>query len=693
MIRAKQLASALALSLTIVGAVVGTASATIDFTPGNRFSIGRVPRYAAAGNFSRRDLLFDLAVSSSPSDEVTALINDDREDSDPFSFERGTVVRGFYAPGRVKVGQLNTTDNFEDLAIVDDPAKGVWIVLGRGDGTFDAPYLVIVPSQLYSPQDVALADMTGDGVTDMIITDSPRNGKPGQVLIMANDGNEPPAFSLVATVQVGVKPEDVIVSDFNGDGWLDIAMLDTGGLQVKDVTVLLNLGPVSELGPKFADPVLYPVGKDPFQMVLGDFNNDGIADLMMGNNPKGFYHGEVQFLFGTGSGRFNGPVNVPASCPFVESEENTCKARAVTMGDYDQDGYTDVLVAMGDSRQGSLNHHFLALRQARPGGRFIPKRYFDTPKWATATTTADYTGDSFVDVALSTGAVGYNSFVQLWVNGSITPQQPGTTCGQDDQCDTEVCEDGYCCDRRCDPEESCSVPEHEGTCTELFPRGDPCTADRQCFDGHCVDGVCCNTACTDPDQRCDIVDHVGTCTDTLYPPDPCTKDSDCKPLPPNTGDFGYCVDGICCHVEACAIDEQCLPPDGECHPRHTPTPAPGKPGDECGDNEIPCEDGLFCTDGVCCEVAHCESGTYCGDEGVCVEGTRVPTKTRTPTRIPSATPTEPASNIQHFESRGGGCAIVPGRSPASLGGLLLIALAPAGLWFARRRRRDSDPTE
>src|ERR1700730_13935689 len=74
----------------------------------------------------------------------------------------------------------------------------------------------------------------------------------------------------------GTAPEHVVIADFNGDGKLDIAV---SGYNSFPISVFLNKGDGTFNGPIVTAVAPSDVGWG--AMVVGDFNEDGIRDLVV----------------------------------------------------------------------------------------------------------------------------------------------------------------------------------------------------------------------------------------------------------------------------------------------------------------------------------------------------------------------------------------------------------------------------
>src|SRR5207249_3382514 len=122
------------------------------------------------------------------------------------------------APVSVAAGDFNG-DGQLDLAVADNGAKAVSVLLGNGDGTFQAARAFPVGDY---PRSVVVGDFNGDGKLDLVLTNP--NVDTLSVLLGNGDGT----FQDPTTFAAGTSPYSVAVGDFNGDGKLDLAVADRG---------------------------------------------------------------------------------------------------------------------------------------------------------------------------------------------------------------------------------------------------------------------------------------------------------------------------------------------------------------------------------------------------------------------------------------------------------------------------------
>jgi hypothetical protein len=159
------------------------------------------PLFLATGDFNR-DGLTDLAVSDTAvRGSVFLLLN---KGDGTFSKTGLTPATGIFVGG-IAAGDLNG-DGILDLAL----GSGMTVLLGNGNGTFQAPKLYSVSEQ----ESVVIGDFNGDGIPDLAAG--------GGALLLGNgDGTFGDAIMGHAN-ELG--SGYVATADFNRDGFADVAL-------------------------------------------------------------------------------------------------------------------------------------------------------------------------------------------------------------------------------------------------------------------------------------------------------------------------------------------------------------------------------------------------------------------------------------------------------------------------------------
>jgi FG-GAP-like repeat len=120
----------------------------------------------------------------------------------------------------------------------------------------------------------------------------------------------------------------------------------------------------------------------------GDFNNDGVPDLIVGNNA-GTNGDGISILLGKGDGRFQNPLNAARGIGTFD----------MTVGDFNGDGKLDVAVAGYIGTEQNV----IQILLGKGDGTFTQGQTIllphNTP--ASSITTADFNGDGKLDLALA----------------------------------------------------------------------------------------------------------------------------------------------------------------------------------------------------------------------------------------------------------------------------------------------------
>jgi hypothetical protein len=179
----------------------------------------------------------------------------------------------------VAVGDLNG-DGAPDIALTDNVGVKVLLHTGAASSTtFAAPVSVFtqtVNADLIGANVIAIADLNGDGLNDLVITDpGPTGGAAPTVSVLLQDPAHPGQFLAPVSYPTAAQSlaQSIIVTDVNGDGHPDIVI---GGTNA--VTVLLN----NAASPgTFLTPANYGV-TNANQIAVADVNGDGHPDIIVG---------------------------------------------------------------------------------------------------------------------------------------------------------------------------------------------------------------------------------------------------------------------------------------------------------------------------------------------------------------------------------------------------------------------------
>jgi FG-GAP-like repeat len=251
----------------------GTFQSTTIAVPGGPYAI-------AAGDFTGNGRI-DLAVADRVGNAVTILMgNGDgtftigqtitlvnpADPSDPFVNPDAIVAGNFTSNGRL------------DLAVAERSIDAVTMLLGNGDGTFNQASTIAF-GEAYPPENLVLVagDFRNNGITDLAVASTntfPLIGDTVDVLLGNGDGTfQAPT---VISLGYGVDPIAIAAGTFTNNGILDLVTADSNGGGTDDYSVFLGNGDGT-----FQAPTPFALGGTGYStaVVTGDFSGDGRTDL------------------------------------------------------------------------------------------------------------------------------------------------------------------------------------------------------------------------------------------------------------------------------------------------------------------------------------------------------------------------------------------------------------------------------
>jgi FG-GAP-like repeat/Abnormal spindle-like microcephaly-assoc'd, ASPM-SPD-2-Hydin len=204
-----------------------------------------------------------------------------------------------------------------DLVYLDTIIGTLDVLLGNGDGTFQAPIKTTPPSGTLNSF-VAVGDFNNDGKLDVIAL----NFLNPTYEVLEFLGNGDGTFS-TPTVIPGSGFTSAVAGDFNRDGNLDLAFLGSS-----DIDLLLGNGDGT-----FQSPLTIPAPQG--SLSAGDFNNDGNLDLLVISQQETSNSYIASVFLGNGDGTFRAPKTSPAPSNGFYS---------VMLGDMNGDGNLDFVL-------------------------------------------------------------------------------------------------------------------------------------------------------------------------------------------------------------------------------------------------------------------------------------------------------------------------------------------------------------
>ncbi len=242
----------------------------------------------------------------------------------------------------VALGDFNNDGNL-DMAIGGDLLTGgLNVRLGNGTGNFPAGTSYGTPTTIESISDMATADFNGDGCLDLVITKVGGYNTTPSNAVKILLGNclgvfDPPTAFLTYAMMFG-GAQDIEVSDFNVDGWPDIAATAPNSNVIQ---ILIN-----NYGGGFGfNAPINTTSNGARKIASADFNRDCIPDLAVTRSGTNV----VTIFLGNGTGGFGSPNSIVVP---IEMD-------GVAVGDFNRDHKVDVAFRNVTSLTGNPNFTIL----------------------------------------------------------------------------------------------------------------------------------------------------------------------------------------------------------------------------------------------------------------------------------------------------------------------------------------------
>jgi hypothetical protein len=368
------------------------------------FPTGTDPVWITTGQFNssstaaNSDSFLDLAVVNKGSNTVSIFLGN----GDGTFMSKVDMATGSIPVAAVTANFHDLTSSNEvDLAVLNQGDNTISIYQGNGDGTFQKPTVVQLPSN-FSPTALVAADFNADGHTDLAVT----SGGTNAVWILLGNGNG--AFSTGANFQyaTGTDPVWVSTADFNSDGIPDLAVANNGSN-----TVSIFLGNGNGTFTEATNPQV-PAGTAPTSIAVGDFNVDGLPDLAVADKSDN----AVSILLNLGNGLFGPNFELPVGTSPV----------SIASAEFNSDNLPDVAVANSGSANVTVildSSTFSGAANGLEATPFPGVEYLDVGLKVKATPRIHPNQDVTLQLSVEVSSLGTQSFNTIPVINSDSVDQ------------------------------------------------------------------------------------------------------------------------------------------------------------------------------------------------------------------------------------------------------------------------------
>ena len=305
-----------------------------------------------------------------------------------------------YTPNSIAVADVNG-DGVPDLLVAttidqgrtNDPGfAGVYLGVTTAPGTYQTG--VQYSTTGTNPSGIVVVDLINSGSKDMVVS----NFGSGTASVFMHNPATPGTFLAAATLTTGGQPNQVVSADINGDGLPDLVFADMSG------NAIVMLQSTSTPG-QFETPLNLATGGQTASVAIADVNGDGKPDIVATVFDSNGNNGQVLVFLqsATTPGTFAAPVSYPAGA----------QPEAVRIADVNGDGLPDLIVANhgpGTDGTGTAGVSVL-LQNSATAGTFLAPVTYSTPWGPVDVAVGDVNGDGKPDLVVAslgpapTGAV------------------------------------------------------------------------------------------------------------------------------------------------------------------------------------------------------------------------------------------------------------------------------------------------
>jgi hypothetical protein len=260
---------------------------TVSFTPQQAFATGKSPDNVALADINN-DGKLDIVVGNQADNTISVLLNTTAPGAATPSFAAAQTFASGNDPVALAIADVNH-DGKPDVIAVDQADNQVSVLLnttapGAAVASFAAPQTFAVGA---SPAAVAVGDVNGDGLPDLVVA----NSGAATVSVLLNTtapGAATASFAAQQTLATGVLPTSVVLGDVIGNGKQDLVVANGSD---NTVSLLPNTTPAGASTISFAAQQTFATGKFPRALALGPIGRTGRLDVGVVNQTDATFSG------------------------------------------------------------------------------------------------------------------------------------------------------------------------------------------------------------------------------------------------------------------------------------------------------------------------------------------------------------------------------------------------------------------